>query len=100
MRRIRTGFDLRTITVSETLQLFWPWTLLLVDSTAGSVTITLPAAQDSKGYTVQVKKLIAANTVTLDAYSAELIDGAATLAWTTQYQSYFIVCDGTGWVIL
>ena len=30
----------------------------------------------------------------------ETIDGATTLAITTQYQSYTVICDGTGWWII
>lgn len=74
---------------------------ILVNASGGAVTMTLPAAASSTGQVVNVKKTDAsANSVTLDGNGAETIDGAATLAWTTQYQSYTIICNGTGWSII
>lgn len=61
-----------------------------VDTTSGSVTVSLPAAASCPGKQFHVKKLVAANTLTLDAAGADTIDGAGTLAWTTQYQSYLV----------
>ena len=61
-----------------------------VTTSGGSVTVTLPPAASVPGKQYHVKKLSAANTLTLDGNGAETIDGAATLAWTTQYQSYLV----------
>lgn len=55
---------------------------LLVDSTSGNITITLPPAVKVAGMPMLVKKLVAANTITLDADGSELIDGSATFAFT------------------
>jgi len=47
-----------------------------------------------------VKKIDAsANTVTLDANSTEVIDGALTVVIGTQYQSYNIVSNNSAWYI-
>lgn len=85
---------------TATLSLTWPDTLVLVDSTSGSVTLTLPPAATVPGFRLQVKKTVAANTVTLDAHSTETIDGATTLAWTTQWQSYTIVAANGAWYVV
>lgn len=61
-----------------------------VDTTGGNITVSLPAAATCPGKQFHVKKLVAANTLTLDAAGTDLIDGAGTLAWTTQYQSYLV----------
>lgn len=74
--------------------------IVLVDTTAGSVTLTLPLAASVRGQWFEFKKLVAANTLTLDPAGSETIDGAATLAWTTQYQSYTVFSDGTEWWIV
>ena len=74
--------------------------VLLVDTTAGNVTLTLPPAVSSRGQWFEVKKLVAANTVTIDGYGAETIDGSATLAWTAQYQAYTVYSDGTEWWVV
>lgn len=59
--------------------------ILLVDTTGGSVTVTLPVASTVPGKRVQVKKMIAANTVTVSRSGSDTIDGATTSAFTTQY---------------
>lgn len=74
--------------------------ILLVDTTSGSVTLTLPPAANSRGQWFEVKKLVAANTITLDGYLSETIDGSATLAWTAQYQAYTVYSDGTEWWVV
>lgn len=74
---------------------------ILVDATAGVVTITLPAAAASVGREYAIKKIDAsANAVTIDGNGAELIDGAATQSLATQWKSMIIQCNGTAWFIL
>jgi hypothetical protein len=74
---------------------------IIVDATAGAVTITLPAASSNAGRIYNIKKIDAsANSVTIDPNGAELIDGAATFGNTTQYRNFQIQCDGTGWHVL
>lgn len=73
-------------------------TLIIVDTSAGNVTLTLPAPATVTGALITVKKLTAANTLTLS--SSANIDGAGTLAWSTQYQSYNVQSTGSTWVIV
>jgi hypothetical protein len=67
---------------------------ILVDATAGPVTITLiPAAWTPNTYTV--KKIDStANAVTVAAHAGDTIDGAATVSLTTQYQHVKVVPGG------
>jgi hypothetical protein len=81
--------------------------LLLVDTTSGAVTVNLPVAGTVLGRRFTVKKTNAgANNVTLDGSGSETIDGAATLAWNTQWQAYtvqavILTAPATaGWVIV
>lgn len=75
--------------------------LYLVDATAGAVTVNLPAAASSSGYSVTVKKTDSSvNAVTLDGDTTETIDGATTYALSAQYDSVSIRCDGTEWFIV
>jgi hypothetical protein len=90
----------QSISATAALTLLAPQTAVLVDTTSGSVTLTLPAAGTVTGARLEVKKMVAANTLTLDGNASETIDGAATLAWTTQYQSYSLISTGTTWVIV
>lgn len=74
--------------------------VVLVDTTGGSVTVTLPPAATNLGRRFTVKKLIAANTLTLDGNGSETIDGAATVALTTRYAARTVQSDGTAWHIV
>lgn len=60
--------------------------IVLVDTTSGSVTVTLPDARQHANHVFHVKKMIAANTCTVSRSGSDTIDGATTSAWTTQYE--------------
>ena len=71
------------------------------DATSAAFTVTLPAAATCTGLILVIKKTDASvNAVTIDGNAAETIDGAATVAISTRYQSYTIQSNGTGWDIL
>jgi hypothetical protein len=80
--------------------------VVLVDTTSGSVTVTLPSARLAGGHVFHVKKMIAANTCTVSRSGSDTIDGATTSAWTTQYEcrtfaSVIVTAPATwGWVVL
>lgn len=90
--------DVQAVSATSTLALTWPMTLVKVSTSGGNVTLTLPAPSTVIGFRLEVKKLDAANTVTLS--SSANIDGATTLAFSTQYQSYRLVSDGVTWHIV
>jgi hypothetical protein len=68
--------------------------ILICDTTGGSITINLLPALDWEEKRLTVKKIIAANTVTVEADGAETIDDAANLAWTVRYESHEFVSEG------
>jgi hypothetical protein len=73
---------------------------VLADASGGPVTVSLPAA-GSSGLDVSVKKVDASgNAVTVDGDGAETVDGAATLALSSQYESVRLADGLTGWWIL
>lgn len=74
--------------------------VILVNTTGGSVTVTLPPAGTHYGHTYYVKKLVAANTVTIDGNASETIDGATTVALTTQWGTVTLVSNGVAWFTL
>lgn len=92
--------DLQTVSATGLLSLTFPLTTVLVTTSGGNVTLTLPACQTVPGFRLEVKKMTAANTLTVDGAASETIDGATTLAWTTQYQSYRLLSTGSEWVIV
>jgi hypothetical protein len=72
--------------------------VVLVDATAASRTVTLPAAASNPGVVFTVKKIdVSANTVTIDPNASETIEGQTTLVLNAQYQTITIVCNGTAW---
>jgi hypothetical protein len=71
--------------------------VVYVDSTAGSVTVDLPAAADSAGRVLVFKKLVAGNTLTIDGNASELVEGGATLALTAALATARLHCNGTAW---
>lgn len=79
--------------------------VVLVTTSGGSVTLTLPLASKHQGHTFVVKKMSAANTLTVQRSGSDTIDGATTLAWTTQYAaravtSVLVTAPATwGWVV-
>lgn len=72
--------------------------LVIGDTTGGSFSLLLPATPTT-GDSYAVKKSVAANTLTLDG-NGKNIDGAATIAITSQYISYSVIYNGTEWSIL
>jgi hypothetical protein len=74
--------------------------ILLVDSTAGAITITLPAASTSTGHMLTVKKTVAANTVVIDGNASETIDGATTVTLSSHWAARTLSCNGTSWFVI
>jgi hypothetical protein len=92
-------FPVRTVTTSETVR--ESDAFLLVDATAGAVTLTLPKADTMKGRLLWVKLMDNTGAgVTVDGNGSETIDGATTKVWVTQYECYTVCCTGTAWVIV
>lgn len=92
--------DPRVATVTEAYSALTSDSTLLVDAAAASFTLTLPPAETCKGLVLTIKKTTAANTVTVDPFGAETMDGAATRALTAQWSCVGVQSTGTGWVVL
>ena len=72
--------------------------MLLCDATGAAFTVTLPAAATVSGASISVKKTDSSgNAVTIDGNGAETIDGATTLALSTQYEAVTLWSDGSNW---
>jgi len=94
-----TAFDVQdTLTADATLILPAYSTQVDVDTTSGNVTVTLPGALKNIGRRVEITKTVAANTLTVA--SSDLIDGSATVAWTTQWTSRSFISRGDTWRIV
>jgi hypothetical protein len=90
----------QTVTTSGTPSHTAQRELVLVNTTAGNVTVTLPTAASRANQSQVYKKIAAGNTMTLDGAGTETIDGALTLAVTTLNQAVEVMSDGTKWLRL
>ncbi len=72
--------------------------LLICDSTAGAITLTLPPAALVPGRIYAFKRINSGGgSVTIDGYASETIDGAATASLTSHWDSFIIMSDGVAW---
>ena len=74
--------------------------VVIADTATAIITLTLPAVATNTGLTYSVKKVGSTANVVIDGAGAETIDGATTLALTTQYDSTTLYCNGTEWFII
>lgn len=96
---LQADHAIRTETASYTAQT-WDHTILC-DATAAAVTVTLPPAELVPGKVYVVRKVDGgANAVTIDGYSAETVNGAATVSTTTQFGGWMIQSSGSAWYVL
>ena len=76
-------------------------TLLMSNTQARTLTLPPVATVRAGGWLRLVKTSSDAAAVTLDGYSAETIDGAATLAAVdAQYDCVLLLCTGSAWIVL
>lgn len=98
--------ETRVRTVSSAMTLTEGDDVVLANTTGGDVTVTLPVARTHAGKEFSIKKMSAANTLTVAPSGADTIDDGASVSWTTQYQSLTFVSTLTtapstfSWVIV
>ena len=99
--RVQPFTRTKSITSNYTVVLADAGWLIVVDTTGGNITVSLPAvATAGDGFVVTLKRVTAgANTLTIDPSGAETVEGAATLLMPTQYTSVMLVSRSTGWFI-
>lgn len=91
-----TILQIRTIALSETLTK--QDRILLVNTSIGSVTLTLPSAANK--IELVIKKTVAANTLTIQRGGTDTIEGATSIALTAVYSSRTLIGGGgTVWYI-
>ncbi len=73
---------------------------VMVDATSpgGTKTINLPTAVGNRGIWYSIKKIDStSNTVTIDPFSTQTIDGASTLVLAAQGDAVIVVSDNANW---
>lgn len=68
------------------------------DTTSAGFTVSLLTAVGNTGLRQTIKKIVAANTLTIDPNGSQTIDGATTVALTAQYDSITVQSDGANWI--
>lgn len=72
--------------------------VVLCDPTGGGFTVTLPDARNRDGRTVVVKNASAStNTITVDGFQSQTVDGSASATITTARGFLTVVSDGANW---
>lgn len=73
--------------------------VILANTTSGSFAVTLPTAVGvTKAF--HIKKIAAANTLTINTTSSQTIDGGTSIAITALDESITVVSDGANWRII
>lgn len=68
--------------------------IVVVDTTGGAITVTLP--NGVKVGLVSVQLRAGGSAVTIDGYGAQTVDGAANIQLTVVGQTVLLACDGLG----
>jgi hypothetical protein len=91
-------FPVRAITASTTVRVIDE--ALVVDATAGNVTVTLISAVATPNRYVVKKVDATANTVTIDGAGTETIDGATTKVLSAQWETVTLIPSGGNWYVV
>lgn len=93
--RVNVGTFTCSLTTSNEIEVY------LIDATCGNITVNLQSSIISEQYPIVIKKIdSSANTVTIDGYLSETIDGGLTVVLSTQYDSITIISDNSNWFII
>jgi hypothetical protein len=89
------------VSVSATYAALTSDSVIIADATGGAFTVTLPSAASTTGQVYDIKRINSGgNKVTVAASGGAMIDGAASVQLTIQYENISMISDGTDWHIL
>ena len=75
--------------------------VLLANCSSGPIVFSLPSAASATGHVFYFKKIDSSiNTMTIQGFGSQLIDGAITINTIDQFDSFTLVTDGTQFWIL
>lgn len=95
---MKDGFIAQSRTITVSAPMVSSDSVVLVDSTAADVTLTLMDAAVCREKRLAIKKIdSSANNVIAAAAGSQKIDGSATYSTNTQYAGIEIISDGTNW---
>jgi len=97
---ITGGLGLTVTPASTTYQMLYSDRYIEADTSSAGFTITLAALKDIVPGTLIAFLNIGTNTMTLDGYGSELINGAATSTYVNQYDGVILVAGADGWYLV
>jgi hypothetical protein len=75
--------------------------IVLCDTSGGNLTVDLPNASGVQGKQYHIKKISSdSNSMTLDGFESQTIDGTVTVSTTGQFDSYTVVASDGNWYIV
>ena len=89
-----------SISSDETLSDFSGGKILLVNSSGGDVTVTLPASANHAGEIVKVKKISVSNNVILEGNASETLDGLDNITLESPRAALSLISDGSNWFVM
>jgi len=74
--------------------------IILADASSAPITITLPNPSSTRRH-ISVKKIDSSgNSITINPYNTETIDGSNSYSLSSQYQYVTLTSDGSNWYII
>jgi len=93
------------ITVSTAYSILPTDGIILVDTTASNLIVTLPSAasafKTNMGLVLNIKHIgTGVNTMTIEGFGTELVDGNLNKVSLVKYESFSLISNGTSWFII
>ena len=94
-----SALSVNSITTNASVSTGQNNSVVLANATSGAITVTLPSAiAAGAAFIVTIKKTDSSgNAVTISPVLAQTIDGASSVALSSQWQVYQLVSDGANW---
>lgn len=74
-------------------------TILLCNTTSNNVTVNLPTAVGNTAV-YEIKKISSANSMIIDGFSTETVDGSPTITIVVENESLTLVSDNANWRVI
>lgn len=94
------SYTVNSISTDTTASETSGYIVYLIDASGGNVTLTLPTAAGNTALFAIKRTTAQGNTVTIQAFGSETIDGGNTALLNVQYESITIVSDNSNWIII
>jgi len=100
--RLKTnGMALALVTVTGEYSAKISDEVILCDAETNPFTITLPNAVENSGQVLTIKKINSnSNSITINSFTSQKIDGSSTFLLSTQYAFIKVISNGANWFVI